>query len=105
MIDEKSEVKKFIESRQDQISKMTVDYVKAVIALEKEIKSIKDDIKSITSEAKENQVNTKHAKRAIAKLKYLMKTSQDEINEEDEILSVLQDSGEVIAEISSLIQK
>jgi uncharacterized protein (UPF0335 family) len=104
-LDIKSEVKNFIQSRQDDINTMTVDYVKAVIALEKEIKAIKDDIKALTNEAKENQVNTKHAKKAIAKLKYLMKTSQDEINEEDEILSVLQGNGDIISEISQLIQK
>lgn len=98
-------VKDFIESKQDKINELTIDFVKAVLCIEKEIRELKLSIKELTEEAKEEQINVKLAKKAITRLKYLIKTSEEVLDEEEMILDVIKGNSTIIADISELVQK
>jgi uncharacterized protein (UPF0335 family) len=102
---EKDMVTSFIQDRKEDIEQKTVSYVKAILDIHKEIKELNKEIKTLTDEAKEEQINVKLAKKAINKLKYLLKTNEDELDEEEEILEFIKNDANIISDINELIQK
>lgn len=96
---------KHIQSREEERKQLTIDYVRAILDYELEIKSIKNDMAKITEEAKENMVNIKLAKKAITKMKYLLKTTDEVLTEEESVLGYVQDDTLIIANITELIRK
>lgn len=105
MSTDREKIDSFLQSRKDEVQQKTIDYVKAVLAIEKEINELKKEIKTLSDEAKEEQINTVLAKRAIARLKYLMKNSDDIIEEESEILDFIKSDGSVVSDVSELVKK
>jgi uncharacterized protein (UPF0335 family) len=80
-----------------------LDYAKAIIACQIEMKAIQDDIKTIKSDAKENGVLVKEIDSAIKDIKKELKTNPADLQLEQEIVEQLKSNQEVMDAIAMTI--
>lgn len=95
----------FIKKRDEDRETNLINYVKQMLIMEKEIKGLKADMVLMTKEAKELQVDVKRAKKALTKLKYLAKAKQDDLDEEELVIDVLRQNGDIMSDIYELTAK
>lgn len=95
----------FIKKRDEDRETNLINYVKQMLIMEKEIKGLREDMKLMTAEAKELQVDVKRAKKALTKLKYLAKAKQDDLDEEELVIDVLRQNGDIMSDIYELTAK
>ena len=101
----KEKVEEFLINQDETETKMTLDFAKQILALEVEIKRIKDDIKEIKKEAKDEGVAVNKVIRVLNQLKRVMKTNQADLNEMEEISLVLENDVDIKTQIAELIRK
>jgi uncharacterized protein (UPF0335 family) len=98
-------VEEFLINRDKEETNMTLDFAKALLALELEIKEIKNDQKAIKTEAKDNGVSVSKVTKALNILKAAMKANDQELLELETIENVLGNDVDIKTQISELIRK
>lgn len=99
------QVEDFVISKKSKTEEDTVNYVKAMLALELQIKEIKDDMKAIKDEAKAEGVNCAQASKAINQLKKLLKSKPSDVFEEEKILEIIENNESIVNDVRTLIAK
>jgi len=94
----------FLINRDKEETELTLEYAKAMIALEKEIKEIKDDMKVIKDEAKDNGVSVQKVNKAIKNIKMAMKLNDLDEAEIEMIQTVLSADPDIHTEIAQLVE-
>ena len=80
-----------------------LDYAKAIIGCQIEMKAIQDDIKTIKSDAKENGVLVKEIDSAIKDIKKELKTNPADLQLEQEIVEQLKADQDIMDSIAMTI--
>ena len=80
-----------------------LDYAKAIIGCQIEMKAIQDDIKTIKSDAKENGVLVKEIDSAIKDIKKELKTNPADLQLEQEIVDQLKADQDIMDSIAMTI--
>jgi uncharacterized protein (UPF0335 family) len=84
----------FLQSRDEEERKLTVDFACRLLQIELEIKALKEDMKVIKEDAKEKGVLVKNVNKVIAQMKRAMKEKVTENVDNDRIYSFLEQSEE-----------
>ena len=103
--DLESKVQEFLINRDQDETAMTLDFAKALLALDLEIKDLKSDQKIIKAEAKDNGVSVQKVTKALNILKAAMKANDQEILEIETIEAVLGNDVDVKTQLAELIRK
>ena len=102
-MDEK--VQEFIVNKQNEEDNLTLQFAKAILSLELEIKELKEDQKEIKKDAKANGVSVGKVTKAINILKAQMKQNDMEAVEQETITEVLGADVDVKTMIAELVKK
>ena len=94
----------FLINRDEEETKLTLEYARRMIALEKEIKEIKDDMKAIKDEYKDEGVSVQKVNKAIKNIKMAMKLNDLDATEIEMIQTVLSADPDIHTEIAQLVQ-
>jgi predicted amino acid racemase len=100
-----SKVNEFLINRDEEETKMTLEYARALLSLEVDIKEIKDDQKEIKAEAKANGVSVMKVNKVLANMKKMAKEKDIDVKEMETIESVLMNDVDIKTMISSLTIK
>jgi uncharacterized protein (UPF0335 family) len=84
----------FLQSRDEEERKLTVDFACRLLQIELEIKALKEDMKVIKEDAKEKGVLVKNVNKVIAQMKRAMKEKTSENVDNDRIYAILEQSEE-----------
>jgi len=103
--DLQAKVDEFLINRDQDETNMTLDFAKALLALDLEIKDLKSDQKIIKAEAKDNGVSVQKVTKALNILKAAMKANDQEILEIETIEAVLGNDVDVKTQLAELIRK
>jgi len=98
-------VNNFLINRDEEETQMTLDYAKQLLALELDIKEIKDDQKEIKSEAKANGVAVMKVNKVLANLKKLANAKDTDLLEMESIEGVLMNDVDIKTMIATLTKK
>lgn len=104
-VDSAAKVNEFLINRDQEETNLTLDYAKQILALEIEIKEIKNDIKEMRADAKANGVAVQKVNKVIANLKKLAKTNDKDISEMETIEGVLMGDVDIRTMITTLTKK
>lgn len=97
--------KQFLINKDEEETKLTLDFAKALLALDLEIKELNEEKKSIKKEAKLNGVAVQKVNAALVELKKLAKTNDSDLIELDLIEEVLGADVDVKTMVSELVRK
>ena len=95
----------FLINRDKEETELTLQFAKQLIALDLEIKAIKEDQKEIKKEAKDEGVSVQKVTKAINQMKAVMKANDADLTEIEQIESVLGNDVDVRTMISELVKK
>jgi len=95
----------FLINRDKEETELTLQFAKQIIALDLEIKDLKDDQKEIKKEAKDEGVSVQKVTKAINQIKAIMKANDADLTEIEEIESVLGNDVDIRTMISELVKK
>ena len=95
----------FLINRDKEETELTLQFAKRIIALDIEIKGIKEDQKVIKKEAKDEGVSVQKVTKAINQMKAIMKTNDADLSEIEQIEGVLGNDVDVRTMISELVKK
>ncbi len=90
-------------SKKSKIEEDTVSFARALLALELQIKEIKDDIKEIKSEAKSEGVDVAKVSKAITALKKALKAKPADQFEEAKIFEIIEGNENIVNDVRMLI--
>lgn len=102
---EEKMVEDFLTNKKSKTEEDTVSYAKAALALELQIKEIKDDLKAIKDEAKAEGVDVAKVGKAINALKKLLKSKPADVFEEEKILEIIENNESIVQDVRTLIKK
>jgi len=94
----------FLINRDEEETKLTLEYARRMIALEKEIKEIKDDMKAIKAEYKDEGVSVQKVNKAIKNIKMAAKLNDLDATEIEMIQTVLSADPDIHTEIAQLVE-
>jgi len=100
-----TKVQEFLINRDEEETKLTLDFAKQILALELEIKEIKADQKEIKAEAKANGVSVQKVTKAINQMKAVMKANDMDLLELETIEAVLENDVDIKTQIAELVKK
>jgi len=82
------------------------EYIKRILYIENEIKGLKEDIKVIKQEAKEDGILTKEINKAISKVKAKIKEDGNptEMTLVDSFINIIENDGDLYQSIASLLE-
>jgi len=95
----------FLINRDKEETEMTLQFAKAILSLDMEVKDLKNDQKEIKKEAKANGVSVAKVTKAINLLKAAMKANDGDLLELEEIELVLGADVDVKTMLSELTRK
>jgi len=95
---------KFLINKDEEETKLTLEYARRMIALEKEIKEIKDDMKGIKAEYKDEGVSVQKVNKAIKNIKMAAKLNDLDATEIEMIQTVLSADPDIHTEIAQLVE-
>ena len=98
-------IENYIETRDNEVENMTLDFAKQRLRLELEIKNIKDSIKEVNADAKTEGINVKSVNAALTRLKKLAKQKELERKEEDFYVDAFFDDIDITTMVSELTRK
>lgn len=98
-------VNQFLINRDEEETNLTLDYAKQLLALELEVKDLKDDMKEIKADAKSNGVAVMKVNKVLANLKKLAKTKDVDLAEMETIEGVLMNDPDIKTMIATLTKK
>lgn len=101
----KDRVNQFLINRDEEETNLTLDYAKQLLALELEVKDLKDDMKEIKADAKSNGVAVMKVNKVLANLKKLAKTKDVDLAEMETIEGVLMNDPDIKTMIATLTKK
>ena len=104
-ISDSEKVSEFLINRDKEETQMTLDYAKALLSLDIEIKEIKDDQKEIKADAKANGVSVMKVNKAIANMKKALNESPSDVSEMESIENVLSNDVDIKTMITNLVRK
>lgn len=100
-----NKIDSFMNDRNQEETKLTLDFAKAVLTLELEIKEIKDDIKEIKKDAKANGVSVGMVNKVINNIKKSMNEKPQDLKEMEIIEEMISNDVDIKMMISNLIKK
>lgn len=100
-----NKVQEYLINKDAEETNMTLDFAKALLTLELEIKAIKNDQKEIKNDAKANGVSIQKVAKALKAMKDALKEKPNEVLELEAIESVLNNDVDVRTMISELMRK
>jgi len=95
----------FLINRDAEETKLTLEYARRIIALEMEVKAIKDDMAAIKKEYKDDGVSVGKVNKAIRNIKMAAKLNDLDATEIEMIQTVLSADVDIRTEIALLIKK
>ena len=95
----------FLINRDKEETELTLQFAKQLIALDLEIKAIKEDQKEIKKEAKDEGVSIQKVTKAINQMKAIMKANDADLTEIEQIGNVLENDVDIRTMISELVKK
>ena len=95
----------FLINKDKEETSMTLQFAKAILALDLEIKDLKEDQKEIKKEAKDNGVAVQKVNKALAVLKAIAKSNDLDLLEIETIEEVLGNDVDVKTMVSELVRK
>jgi len=104
-LDFKKLTEDFMEKRNNEETKKTLDYARALLAIDLEIKGLKDDQKEIKSEAKSEGVQVQKVTKALNALKAAMKSNDTDLIELELIGELLDKDVDIKTMLSELTKK
>ena len=93
----------FLIEKKEEKNKLILDFAKQIIALEIEIKEIKNDIKEAKKNAKESGILVKEIMAAISELKKEVKEINEDTNKKDTIKKILKNDKEFLQNLETLL--
>jgi len=97
--------KEFLINRDAEETRLTLQFAKAMLDLDAQIKEIKEDQKAIKAEAKDEGVSVQKVTKAMSQIKAYMKTKDTDLTEIEMIKKVLDNDPDVKTMISELVKK
>jgi len=84
----------------------TKEYIKRILYIENEIKGLKEDIKLVKQEAKEDGILTKEINKAISKIKAKIKEEGNptEITLVESFMKIIEDDADLYHSVASLLE-
>jgi len=98
-------VQEFLINRDKEETELTISFARQMLALDLEIKALKEDQKAIKAEAKDEGVSVQKVTKALNLLKQLMKTNDNDLHELEEIEAVLGNHVDIKTQLAELIKK
>ena len=95
----------FLVNRCKEETELTLQFAKALLATDLEIKEIKTDQKEIKKQAKDEGVSVQKVTKALNQMKAIMKANDADLNEIEEIEGVLGNDVDIRTMISELVRK
>lgn len=95
----------FLVNRDSEETELTIQFAKRIIALDIEIKGIKEDQKEIKKQAKDEGVSVQKVMKAINKLKAIMKTNDADLSEIEMYENALGNDVDIRTQIAELVKK
>jgi uncharacterized protein (UPF0335 family) len=95
----------FLINKDIEETNMTLDFAKALLALDLEIKDLKTDQKEIKKDAKANGVSVQKVTKALNLLKSVAKSNDMDLLELETIESVLGNDVDIKTQIAELVKK
>lgn len=86
-------------------TRLTIDYAKALLALDLEIKGLQNDKKILRAEAKDNGVSVQKVQKALTAMKAIMKSNDNDLLEQENISEVLGDDVDIRTQLSELVSR
>ena len=105
MANESKMINDFIQKRTEEEQLMTIQFAKEILALQLEKKKIDEDIKSIKADAKSNGVLVTKVMKALAEIKKQLKTSDEDLTEEERVMQMIENDEDVKALIYDLVKQ
>ena len=105
MANESKMINDFIQKRTEEEQLMTIQFAKEILALQLEKKKIDEDIKSIKADAKANGVLVTKVMKALAEIKKQLKTSDEDLTEEERVMQMIENDEDVKALIYDLVKQ
>ena len=102
---ENKKVQEFLINKDEEETRMTLDFARALLAIDLEIKDLKEDQKAIKDEAKDNGVTVAKVTKALNDLKRLAKAKESDLAELEEIEKVLESDMDIKVQIEQLVKK
>jgi len=100
-----AKVDEFLINRDKEETNLTLDYAKAILALDLEIKEIKKDQKEIKADAKANGVAVQKVAKAIKIMKDMLKANDTDILEIETIEGALNNDVDIKTQLAELVKK
>lgn len=95
----------FLINKDAEETKMTLDFARALLALDLEIKDLKTDQKEIKKDAKANGVSVQKVTKALNDLKAIAKSNDMDLLELETIEAALGNDVDIKTQIAELIRK
>lgn len=95
----------FLINRDKEETELTLQFAKQLIALDLEIKGIKEDQKVIKKEAKDEGVSVQKVTKAINQMKAIMKANDADLTEIEQIEGVLGNDVDIRTSLAELVRK
>lgn len=95
----------FLVNRDTEETELTLQFAKQIIALDLEIKEIKNDQKEIKKQAKDEGVSVQKVTKAINQLKAIMKANDADLSEIEMYESVLGNDVDIRTSLAELVKK
>jgi DNA-binding transcriptional MerR regulator len=102
---QEEKVQEFLVNRDKEETELTLQFAKALLATDLEIKEIKNDQKEIKKQAKDEGVSVQKVTKALNQLKAIMKANDSDLNEIEEIENVLGHDVDIRTQIAELVRK
>jgi uncharacterized protein (UPF0335 family) len=96
-------IEEFLENNISDIEQSTLEFTKAILALELQKKEIDDDIKELTLEAKDTGVDVVKVKKVITQLKAQFRTKPEDLAVEEQILELIETDNTIINDLKTLV--
>jgi hypothetical protein len=103
--DLESKVQEFLINRDKEETELTLQFAKALLTLDLEIKDLKSDQKIIKAEAKDNGVSVQKVTKALNLLKAAMKANDSDLLELEQIELALGNDVDIKTMISEITKK
>jgi len=97
--------KEFLINRDAEETRLTIQFAKAMLDLDAQIKEIKEDQKVIKAEAKDEGVSVQKVTKAMSQIKAYMKSKDTDLTEIEMIKKVLDNDVDITTMISELVKK
>lgn len=98
-------VEDFLISKKSKTEQDTINYAKALLDLELQIKEIKEDMKVIRDEAKAEGVDVAKVAKSINEIKKALKAKPSDKFEQEKIMEILENNESVVNDVRTLIAK